>query len=36
MRRFIAFALCAALCAGCLTGCVIENKSEYTPTGDGL
>ena len=36
MRRFIAFALCAALCAGCLAGCAIESKSEYTPTGDGL
>ena len=36
MRKIIALALCAVMAAGCLTGCVIENKSEYTPTGNGL
>lgn len=36
MRKWIALLLCAALSAGCLTGCVIENKSEYIPTGNGL
>ena len=36
MKRIIALALCAVMAAGCLTGCVIENKSEHTPTGNGL
>lgn len=36
MKRIIALFLCAAMTAGCLTGCVIENKSEYSPTGNGL
>ena len=36
MKEWIALLLCAAISAGCLTGCVIEGKSEYTPTGNGL
>ena len=36
MKKWIALLLCAAISAGCLTGCVIEGKSEYTPTGNGL
>ena len=36
MKRIIALILCAVMVSGCLTGCVIENKSEYTPTGNGL
>ena len=36
MKRIIALLLCAVMAAGCLSGCVIENKSEYTPTGNGL
>ena len=36
MKKLIALLLCAVLGAGCMTGCVIENKSEYTPTGNGL
>ena len=36
MKKWIALLMCFCLSAGCLTGCVIENKSEYTPTGNGL
>ena len=36
MKKIIALLLCAVMAAGCMTGCVIENKSEYTPTGNGL
>ena len=36
MKKWIALTLSLLLAAGCLTGCVIENKSEYTPTGNGL
>ena len=36
MKKIIALILCAVMASGCFTGCVIENKSEYTPTGNGL